>query len=261
MNSNPIGIFDSGVGGTTVWKEIHHLLPYESTVYLADSKNAPYGKKTTEEILGLSIKNTEKLIDLGAKIIVVACNTATTNAISSLRANYGIPFIGIEPAIKPAALESKTKKIGILATKGTINSWLFHQTSKNFAQGIQIIEVVDEGLVELIEADKIDSPETRKLLEKSLSSMLQSGVDHIVLGCTHFPYLYDEIKKIVPPDVKIYDSGNAVARRVEAVLSENNLLAPKQSATSVFYSNSSTNTLRNLLYAYRDEITIKNLDF
>ena len=132
-----IGIFDSGVGGTSIWKEIHALLPFEDTIYLADSKYAPYGNRSKEEITALSIKNTEFLIAQGCKIIVVACNTATTNAIKVLRANYNIPIIGIEPAIKPAALKSKTKSIGILATKGTLSSELFHKTSEAFTNGIE----------------------------------------------------------------------------------------------------------------------------
>ena len=127
-NKNPIGLFDSGVGGTSIWKEVHALLPNESTIYLADSKNAPYGQKTQEEIIELSKKNTAFLLENNCKLIIVACNTATTNAIKVLRATYDIPFIGIEPAIKPAALHSKTQKIGILATQGTLNSELVHQT-------------------------------------------------------------------------------------------------------------------------------------
>ena len=129
MNKNSIGIFDSGIGGTSIWREIHELLPFEDTVYLADSFNAPYGIKTREEIIELSRKNTIKLLELGAKIIVVACNTATTNAINELRNEFDVSFIGIEPAIKPAALQSRTKNIGILATKGTLSSSLFTKTS------------------------------------------------------------------------------------------------------------------------------------
>ena len=138
MNTKPIGIFDSGIGGISIWKEIISFLPNENTIYLADSKNAPYGQKNKQEIINLSIKNTEFLLGLGAKIIVVACNTATTTAIEYLRKNYTVPFIGIEPAIKPAALQSKTKKIGILATKGTLNSKLFSEKVLRF-ENIEII--------------------------------------------------------------------------------------------------------------------------
>ena len=125
MSNQPIGIFDSGIGGTSIWKEIHSILPFEDTIYLADSKNAPYGNRTKSEITELSIKNTELLLKKNCKLIVVACNTATTNAIKTLRENYAVPFIGIEPAIKPAALNTQTKAVGILATKGTLSSELF----------------------------------------------------------------------------------------------------------------------------------------
>ena len=161
MDTNPIGIFDSGVGGTSIWKEIHRLLPHENTIYLADSANAPYGTKGKETIIDLSIKNTDYLISNHCKLIVVACNTATTNAISLLRKKYDIPFIGIEPAIKPAALNSKTKAIGILATKGTLGSELFNNTASLYASGLKVIEQVGEGLVELIEMGKLDSFETK----------------------------------------------------------------------------------------------------
>lgn len=261
MSSNPIGIFDSGVGGTTVWKEIHRLLPNEPTVYLADSMHAPYGKKTPEEIIQLSFKNTEKLIQLNAKIIVVACNTATTNAIKILREKYSIPFVGIEPAIKPAALKTQTKIIGVLATRGTINSSLFHQVSENYAKDIQIIQEIDRGLVELIEANKIHTPETRALLKKSLHAMLEAGADHIVLGCTHFPYLIEEIRKIIPAHITITDSGLAVAQRVKSVLLENNLTTPTSIPSYQFYTNTDTTTLEMLLQAYQNKISISYLDF
>ena len=154
-NNKPIGVFDSGIGGTSIWREIHNLLPKEQTIYLADSKNAPYGEKSREEIIRLSMKNTELLLDMNCKLIVVACNTATTNAIRELRAKYDVPFIGIEPAIKPAAINSKTQIIGILATKGTLNSELFHKTTEMF-QHIKIIEQIGYGLVELIENGQIN---------------------------------------------------------------------------------------------------------
>jgi len=151
MNNNPIGVFDSGIGGTSIWKEINALLPNEDTIYLSDSINAPYGEKSQEEILRLSIKNTELLLQNKCKLIVVACNTATTNTIDYLRKTYKVPFIGIEPAIKPAALQSQSKKVGVLATKGTLSSSLFHSTAENHASGIQIMEQEGTGLVPLIE--------------------------------------------------------------------------------------------------------------
>lgn len=259
MSTQPIGIFDSGVGGTSIWKEIHKLLPYENTIYLADSKNAPYGEKSAQEIVYLSEKNTEYLIAKGCKLIVVACNTATTNAIAYLRAKYTIPFIGIEPAIKPAALQSLSKKIGILATKGTLSSSLFHQTSKIVANGIQLIEQNGEGLVPLIEQGKIDDPETKKLLQKYLNPMKEEGVDCIVLGCTHYPYLIPVIKSILPAHIKIIDSGEAVAKQTKNILESYNLLATKNNAKHQFYTNANIHTLQDFLKDF--EVEISSLNF
>ena len=155
MNKGPIGIFDSGIGGTSIWREINKILPHESTIYLADSKNAPYGEKSKEQILQLSIKNVELLLQKGCKLIVVACNTATTNAIKELRDSYNVPMIGIEPAIKPAALNSKTKTVGVLATKGTLSSALFNNTSEIHANGIKVLDQVGTGLVELMRKGRL----------------------------------------------------------------------------------------------------------
>ena len=244
----PIGIFDSGIGGTSIWKEIRKALPLENTIYLADSKNAPYGAKTQEQILGLSIKNTELLLEKGCKLIVVACNTATTNAIEYLRAKYEVPFIGIEPAIKPAALQSKSKTIGVLATKGTLSSSLFHSTSEIHAHGIKILEQEGKGLVPLIEAGKQRSEETKNLLWYFLEPMLTSGIDYLVLGCTHYPYLIPLLKELLPAHVRIIDSGEAVARHTRAVLKKNKLLNTSgKSGRSEFYSNADVAILNSFL--------------
>jgi len=224
MQTNPIGIFDSGVGGISIWKEIISILPNEDTIYLADSDNAPYGQKSKQEIIDLSIKNTELLLKKGCKLIVVACNTATTNAISFLRTKYDVPFIGIEPAIKPAALKTKTKAIGILATKGTLNSELFTTTSEKFSDTIKIIEQIGEGLVPLIEKGKINSSQMRVLLKEHLYNLTKHHIDYLVLGCSHYPFLIPQIKKIVGKNVTIIDSGEAVAKQTKAILKKNNLL-------------------------------------
>ena len=224
MSTSPIGIFDSGIGGTSIFKEIHRLLTNESIIYLADSKNAPYGDKSRDEILALSIKNTELLLDKNCKIIVVACNTATTNAIKTLRQKYlNTPFIGIEPAIKPAALNSNTKTIGILATKGTLSSGLFSKTAELHTKGIKCIEQIGEGLVPLIEENKIDSTAMKNLLTSYLDPMIAQNIDYLVLGCSHYPYLIPEIKKIIPNHIKIIDSGEAVAKQTRTILDKFNL--------------------------------------
>ncbi len=242
-----IGIFDSGVGGTSIWKQIHDLLPNEDTIYLADSKNAPYGYKTKEEIIALSEKNTEYLLNLGAKIIVVACNTATTNAIKELREKYKVPFIGIEPAIKPAALSSKTHKVGVLATQGTINSELFHQTMSNFSE-VEFIEQIGHNLVQLIESGQMNSPKMGELLHQYLQPMIEQGIDYLVLGCTHYPYLIPQIRKILPQHIQIIDSGKAVARQVKNVLEQNKLLSDStQKGKAVFYTNADKKVLQSLI--------------
>ena len=259
MSTQPIGIFDSGVGGTSIWKEINLLLPNENTIYLADSKNAPYGLKTKSEIIDLSIKNTEYLLKKNCKIIVVACNTATTNAIKVLRENYQIPFIGIEPAIKPASLNTQTKAIGILATKGTLSSELFHKTTNLYSSGITIIEQVGNGLVELIERGEIQSEAMKSLLKTYLQPMIEANIDYLVLGCTHYPYLMPLLLEILPKDVKIIDSGEAVARQTKFILETKQLLNQIPISTNYeFYNNADTSVMKTLL---NGDYTAEQLDF
>jgi len=248
MNKNSIGIFDSGVGGTSIWKEINALLPNENTLYLADSKHAPYGSKGKDAIIDLSIKNTEYLLNQNCKIIVVACNTATTNAIDYLRDQYKIQFIGIEPAIKPAALQTKTNAIGILATQGTLSSALFSKTAGIFSKNVHIIEQVGEGIVDLIETGKLDSPEMKSLLKIYLNPMIAANIDHLVLGCTHYPYLIPLLLDILPNHVKIIDSGEAVARQTKAILKQNNLLnTSTRLPENRFLTNGNPEIMHNLL--------------
>ncbi|MFV8345052.1 glutamate racemase [Flavobacterium sp. ZB4P13] len=248
MNSNnqPIGIFDSGIGGTSIWKAIHQLLPNERTIYLADSKNAPYGQKSKEEIIALSMKNTDFLLEMECKLIVVACNTATTNAIQELRAKYDIPFIGIEPAIKPAVTHSKTQIIGILATQGTLNSALFNKTTEKY-QDTKIIEQVGHGLVQLIENGDINSPEMTKLLHAYLTPMIEANIDYLVLGCSHYPYLIPQIKKILPEHIQIIDSGEAVAKQTQNILREKVGFSSAENSEPVFYTNTNPKVLSEIL--------------
>ena len=259
IHKNPIGVFDSGIGGTSIWKEIHELLPNESSIYLADSKNAPYGVHSTEKIIELCEKNTELLLNLNCKLIVVACNTATTNAISHLRAKYDLPFIGIEPAIKPASLNSKTKTIGILATKGTLSSSLFHKTSKGLSSEIKIIEQEGTGIVELIENGELLSSEMKELLIKYIEPMISQNIDHLVLGCSHYPYLIPMLKKILPNNILIIDSGRAVAEQTMKILHDNSLtnlsgLKPNNQ----FYTNGKRMTLESIL---KNNFTVEYKDF
>ncbi len=245
-NDKPIGIFDSGIGGTSIWSAIHQLLPNEKTIYLADSKNAPYGQKSKAEIITLCIKNTDFLLKMDCKLIVVACNTATTNAIQELRAKYDLPFIGIEPAIKPAATNSKTQTIGILATQGTLNSELFHKTTEKY-YNTKIIEQVGHGIVQLIENGKINSPEMTQLLNSYLKPMIEENIDYLVLGCSHYPYLIPQIKKTLPAHIQIIDSGEAVARQVKNILKEKVGFSSNEKNEPTFYTNSNPKVLSEIL--------------
>ncbi len=248
MRKNPIGLFDSGVGGTSIFKAIHELLPNESTIYLADSANAPYGPKGKDWIINRSKNNTEFLLEQNCKLIVVACNTATTNAISFLRETYNVPFIGIEPAIKPASLNTKTKTIGILATKGTLSSALFQEASSIYKANVKIIEQVGEGIVPLIESGKLYSDEMTMLLKSYLEPMVEANIDYLVLGCTHYPYLIPQLEALLPQHIKIIDSGDAVAIQTKHILSqfdlENN---SNEKSIQKFYTNGKVEVLKSLV--------------
>jgi len=259
MQKQPIGIFDSGVGGTSIWKAINALLPYENTIYLADSINAPYGPKGKDAIIHLSKKNTEYLLNKNCKLIVVACNTATTNAIDYLRKTYNVPFVGIEPAIKPAALKTKTNTIGILATKGTLSSALFSKTSNLFASHIKVIEQEGEGIVQLIEQGELYSEKMKALLKTYLNPMIDANIDYLVLGCTHYPYLMPLLINILPKHVTIIDSGEAVARQTKTILEKNNLLNNQNITPKLqFYTNGNRNVILSLL---GNNYTVEELKF
>lgn len=253
----PIGIFDSGIGGTSIFHEIHQLLPLEHTIYLADSKNAPYGVRSKEEIIALCIKNVEFLLERGSKLIVVACNTATTNAIKELRNKYKVPFIGIEPAIKKAALKSTKKRVGILATKGTLTSELFCKTSAQYASDIHIIEVEGKGLVKAIESGELHEESTYRLLKKIMQPILVADIDYLVLGCTHYPYLIPLLEKLLPSRVKIIDSGKAVARQTKTILKREGLLNQKPPKAPEFYTNKNPRILENFVRGFN----VSYLDF
>ena len=258
-SDNPIGIFDSGIGGISIWKEIRQLMPNENSIYLADSKNAPYGNKSKDEIRRLSEKNTEILLARNCKMVVVACNTATTNSIKHLRDKYAVPFIGIEPAIKPASLKTKSKVVGILATKGTLSSSLFQETTNHYKEEIEILEQDGTGIVELMEHGKLDSVEMVNLLQLYISPMVEKGMDHLVLGCSHYPYLIPILKKILPVEVKIIDSGFAAAKQTKAILQLNNLLNnSKEIGKHNFYTNGSADVLKQIL---ENRFNVSALDF
>lgn len=260
MKNSPVGFFDSGIGGTSIWKEVVELLPHESTIFLADSKNAPYGEKSKDQIIELSIKNTELLLSKGCKLIIVACNTATTNAIDYLRHHYDVPFIGIEPAIKPAALKTETGSVGILATKGTLSSELFNKTSAQFASDVEVIEQNGDGIVDLIESGKLNSDEMKTLLKKYIEPMLKKNIDYLVLGCTHYPYLIPLLKELLPSNVMIIDSGLAVAKQTENILSTLKLLNnSKEEASHLVFTNRDVELLKSFVQVNNSKV--EYLDF
>lgn len=210
-----IGVFDSGVGGLSVWREMIKLMPDERFVYVSDSGHCPYGPKPREEVIDRSRKITEYLINRGVDMIVVACNTATAAAIESLRSSYTIPFVGMEPAVKPAALNTSTGVIGVLATQGTFKGELYLRTLHKFAANATVIEQIGEGLVELVENGRTNTPEAEELLKKYIIPMMERHADHLVLGCTHYPFLIEAIQKIVGNKMIILNPAPAVAKRVK----------------------------------------------
>ncbi len=244
----PIGVFDSGIGGTTILKELVKEMPSEDFLYYADSANAPYGPKSKEEIIGLCCNIVDWLLNKGCKLIVVACNTATTNAISFLRQKYNVPFIGIEPAIKPAALHSKTQNIGVLATQGTLSSPLFHKTMLSHASHVKIHEVVGKGLVEYMEKGDFKSDNLKKLLSSYVIPLINQKIDYLVLGCTHYPYLKPLLKELLPSEISIIDSGEAVAKQTLKILNEKHLICENDNIDGkiYFFGNGSTKILKKI---------------
>ncbi|MEG0519152.1 MAG: glutamate racemase [Bacteroidales bacterium] len=212
-----IGVFDSGVGGLSVWREMIKLMPGERFVYVSDSGHCPYGPKPREEVIKRSCKITEYLIERGADMIVVACNTATAAAIEYLRTSYTIPFVGMEPAVKPAALNTSTGVIGVLATQGTFKGELYLRTLHKFAVNATVIEQIGEGLVELVEEGKTNTPAAKELLKKYLIPMMERHADHLVLGCTHYPFLIEAIQNIIGDKMIIVNPAPAVAKWVKEV--------------------------------------------
>ena len=240
MDNRPIGIFDSGIGGISILNELYKELNNEEFIYLADNKNCPYGNKSKKIINELSVKNCKELIKLDCKAIVVACNTSTTNSIESLRKAFNCPIIGIEPGIKPAILASKTKKIGVLATEKTLSSDIFLKTQyTNNKEKIKIFEQPGFGLVESLEKGvQVKSIIFKKKLYQYLFPMIEKNIDHLVLGCTHYNFLKNEIKEIIGNKIKIVDSIMPVVNQTKKVLNEFNLNSDKNTHGNVklFYN-------------------------
>ncbi|HZO74691.1 MAG TPA: glutamate racemase [Ktedonobacteraceae bacterium] len=221
---SPVGVFDSGVGGLTILAEIRKALPLENYVYLGDTAHCPYGMRSEAEIAELSIINCRFLIEQDAKLIIVACNTASQAALNALRATYSIPFIGVVPAVKPAARATKRGRIGVIATNQAAQAAYLHQLIADFANDNEVYTAGCPELVTLAEQGQFDGPAVEATLRHALQPLLQRDIDVLVLGCTHFPALRPAIERVVGPDVQIIDSGSAIARRTRTILESANLL-------------------------------------
>ena len=236
LSRSPIGIFDSGVGGLSVLKAIRQQLPMESLLYLADQAHVPYGPRSLDEVRSFSDAITRYLLSQGAKLIVVACNTASAAALQYLRQTFPqVPFVGMEPAVKPAAEGTRSGVVGVLATPTTFQGALYASVVERFAQDVNLLQHTCPGLVAQIEAGNLDSPETRRILEGALHPMLAQGIDAVVLGCTHYPFVIPLIQDIVGPGVRVVDPAPAVARQVGRVLESRGLHHPGRGKGEVIY--------------------------
>ncbi|WP_026369463.1 glutamate racemase [Kallotenue papyrolyticum] len=222
----PIGVFDSGVGGLSVLRDIRAALPHETLLYVADSGHVPYGNKTPGYIQQRSLALSRFLLAQGAKAIVIACNTATAAAAALLRATFDVPIVGMEPAVKPATAATRSGVVGVLATVGTLQSARFAALLDRFGQGVTVVTQPCPGLPEQVEAGDLDGPTTRALVERYTRPLLERGADTIVLGCTHYPFLRPLIADVVGPAVALIDTGAAVARQLRRVLEARDLLSP-----------------------------------
>lgn len=227
MDNRAIGVYDSGFGGLSVWRELRRMLPQESLIYLGDGKNCPYGGRSREEITAFATEAVERLVDEGAKMVVVGCNTATTAAVKYLRERWSdMPIVGLEPAVKPACLTTQTRRIAVLATKHSLKSDMFLSTAARYASDVEVVKVVGEGFVELVEQGLEHSMEAQATVRRVVEPLLSMNIDKIVLGCTHYPFLRPLIEQVVgDSDIEVIDSGEAVARRVKWLLERYDIAA------------------------------------
>ena len=236
MNNKPIGVFDSGIGGLTVLKEIIKILPNEEFIYYADTDNVPYGIKPKEEVKEYINQAVKFLIDKDVKAIVIACNTATSIAINDLRKKYSLPIIGIEPAAKPAIENRGQKKVLIMATPTTIREEKLHNLLKKFSAEEFVDLIAMPKLVEYAESGEFNSKEIEDYLKKQLQEFNLNDYSEIVLGCTHFPFFKEKIKKVVPQNINIIDGSNGVANRLKDILQKNDLLGNNNLKIEYYYS-------------------------
>jgi glutamate racemase len=247
-NSSPIGIFDSGIGGLSVWREITRQLPHEDTLYFGDQIHIPYGPRSMEQIRSFSEAITRFLLERGCKIIVVACNTASAAALTHLRSTFpAVPFVGMEPAVKPAAETTRTGVVGVMATPATFQGELYASVVERFANGVQLVTETCPGLVQQIEAGELDTPQTREMLAGFLKPILNANADTIVLACTHYPFVIEAIRSIAS-HVNVIDPAPAIARQVDRVLRERGLSADRnRTGQHQFFSSGDLEKFRTIL--------------
>jgi len=237
ISENLVGIFDSGIGGLSVLREIHDMLPFQPLFYIADQIHVPFGKRKMSEIRDFSFAITDFLAAKGARVIVVACNTASAAALKDLRVEYPhLTFVGMEPAVKPATQKTHTGTVGVLATPATFQGKLYHTLVEKFAANVKILTHTCSGLVELIESGEITSQGTKLILQRALLPMIEKGADTIVLGCTHFPFVIPMIKQIVGPNVTVIDPSPAIAKRVSFLLNKLHLIKRNPHESGVTFS-------------------------
>lgn len=257
----PIGVFDSGVGGLSVLREIRRALPTEDLIYVADSGYAPYGDRPEEYVRGRAVAIMEFLRTKDAKAVVVACNTATGVAVDALRARYDLPIVAIEPAVKPAAARSRSRVVGVLATTQTLAGQKFAKLVSTYAGDVEVLTQAAPGLVDQVEAGQLNTPSTRSLVERYLRPMLEKGADTIVLGCTHYPFLDDLIRDVAGSDVVVIDSAVPVARELRRRLQGGHLLAPDdRRGSETFWTTGSVDRVRAVIaQLWSSEVEVREL--
>jgi glutamate racemase len=246
---NPIGIFDSGVGGLSVLREIRAQMPGENLIYFGDQGHVPYGPRPMEQIQGFSEGITRFLLKHNSKVIVVACNTASAAALKYLRETFpDVQFVGMEPAVKPAAEKTQTGKVGVLATPATFQGALYASVVERFANGVELFQNTCPGLVGQIEKGELDAPETRAILEDALLPMLEKNIDTVVLGCTHYPFVIPLIERIVGENVRVIDPAPAVAKQVKRLLEADGILNQNQGEGTIrFVTSGEADSVKSVL--------------
>lgn len=258
MNSNtsPIGIFDSGVGGLSVLRKVRELMPEEEILYFGDQGHVPYGPRSMKQIQDFSAGITRFLLERGAKLVVVACNTASAAALTCLRRQFpAVPFVGMEPAVKPAAENTRTGRVGVLATPATFQGALYASVVERFATGVRLFQDTCPGLVSQIERGELATEATRLILEKALKPMMAQNIDTVVLGCTHYPFVIPLIEQITGAGVQVIDPAPSVARQTKRVLEAGNLKSRLKSRAAVrFFTSGSVLELQAMLPVLLGEI-------